>query len=187
MLINKEEEENISIVYKLLENRIIFLDAEIDDPIASKIISRLLYLDSVDTTKDISLYINSPGGYVTSGLAIVDTMNVVKSDIRTVCFGQACSMAAVILSNGTRGKRLALPNSRVMIHQPSGYAVGQTTDINIQTVEINKIKKILNQILAKNCNKPLKQIEIDTERDYFMSPKESIKYGLIDKIVEKEK
>ena len=167
---------------RMLEDRIIFLTGEIDDITANIIISELLYLDS-KSNEDIYLYINSPGGSVTSGMAIYDTMNYVKSDIKTICVGIAASMAAFLLSSGTKGKRCALKNADVMIHQPLGGMQGQASNMQIQCKKIIKMKKKLNKILAKNTNQPLKKIEKDTDRDYYLSSNEAKKYGLIDEIL----
>ena len=167
---------------RMLEDRIIFLTGEIDDITANIIISELLYLDS-KSNEDIYLYINSPGGSVTSGMAIYDTMNCVKSDIKTICVGIAASMAAFLLSSGTKGKRCALKNADVMIHQPLGGMKGQASDMQIQCDRILKMKEKLNKILAKNTNQPLKKIEKDTDRDYYLSSNEAKKYGLIDEIL----
>ena len=171
---------------RMLEDRIIFLTGEIDDITANIIISELLYLDS-KSNEDIYLYINSPGGSVTSGMAIYDTMNYVKSDIKTICVGIAASMAAFLLSSGTKGKRCALKNADVMIHQPLGGMQGQASDMQIQCDRILKMKEKLNKILAKNTNQPLKKIEKDTDRDYYLSSNEAKKYGLIDEILYKRK
>lgn len=171
---------------RLLKDRIIILNGEINDQTANVIVAQLLYLDS-QNHEDISLYINSPGGSITSGMAIYDTMNFIKSKVSTICIGMAASMAAFLLSSGEKGKRLALPNAEVMIHQPLGGAQGQATEIKIAAERILKLKNKLNKILAKNTGKPLEQIEQDTERDYFLSAKESKNYGLIDKIVENKK
>lgn len=167
---------------RLLKDRIIFLSGEINDALASIIVSELLYLDSINHN-DIYLYINSPGGSVTSGLAIYDTMNYVKSDIRTIVVGMAASMGAFLLSSGTKGKRFALENAEVMIHQVLGGAQGQATDIKIAAEHILKIKKKLNEILAKNTSQTLEKIEVDCERDNYMSASEALSYGLIDKII----
>lgn len=171
---------------RLLKDRIIILNGEINDQTANVIVAQLLYLDS-QNHEDISLYINSPGGSITSGMAIYDTMNFIKSKVSTICIGMAASMAAFLLSSGEKGKRLALPNAEVMIHQPLGGAQGQATEIKIAAERILKLKNKLNKILAKNTGKPLEQIEQDTERDYFLSAKEAKNYGLIDKIVENKK
>lgn len=167
---------------RLLKDRIIVLSDEINSYTANNIIAMLLYLDSVNHD-DISIYINSPGGEITSGMAIYDTMNFIKSDISTICIGMAASMAAILLSSGTKGKRYILPNSEVMIHQPLGGASGQATEIKIAAERILKLKDKLNKILEKNTNKDLKQIEKDTERDYFLSSSEALEYGLVDKIL----
>ena len=178
-------ERSYDIYSRLLKERIIFLGTGIDDNVANLIIAQLLFLQSEDPDKDISLYINSPGGVVTSGLAIYDTMQFLSCDITTYCVGQAASMGAVLLAAGAAGKRFALPNSRIMIHQPLGGAQGQATDINIQAQEIMRIKKILNEILSSHSNKSIKDLEKDTDRDNFMSAKEAVGYGLIDKVVKK--
>lgn len=170
---------------KLLEDRIILLSGEINDNTANIIISELLYLDSI-SNDDISIYINSPGGSITSGMAIYDTMNFIKSDVSTICIGMAASMAAFLLSCGSKGKRFILPNAEVMIHQPLGGAQGQATEIKIAATRILKMKDKLNKILSKNTNKKLEQIEQDTERDYFMNAKEALEYGIVDKILKKE-
>ena len=167
---------------RLLEDRIIFITNEIDNNNSNIIISELLYLDSI-SNEDIYIYINSPGGSITSGMAIYDTMNYIKSDIVTICIGIAASMASILLSSGTKGKRYILPNSEVMIHQPLGGTNGQATDIKIHADRILKLKDKLNRILSKNTNTNLKKIEQDTERDYFMNAKEALDYGLVDKII----
>lgn len=167
---------------RLLKDRVIFLSGEINDQNANIIITELLYLDSINN-EDISIYINSPGGSITSGMAIYDTMNYIKSDVSTICVGMAASMAAFLLSSGKKGKRFALENSEIMIHQPLGGASGQATEIKIAAERILKIKNKLNKILSNNTNQELKKIEIDTERDYFMNAKESLNYGIIDKIL----
>jgi ATP-dependent Clp protease protease subunit len=161
------------------------LSGEINDHVASSIVAQLLFLEAEDPEKDIYLYINSPGGVITSGFSIYDTMNYIRPDISTICIGQAASMGAFLLSCGTPGKRYALPNARIMIHQPLGGAQGQATDIEIQAKEILRLKKILNDILAKNTKQTVKKIEKDTERDFFMSSLEACEYGLIDKVLEK--
>lgn len=180
-------ERSYDIYSRLLKDRIILLSGEIHDELASSIVAQLLFLEAEDPQKDIYLYINSPGGVITSGLSIYDTMNYVRPDICTICIGQAASMGAFLLSCGTKGKRYSLPNSRIMIHQPLGGARGQATDIQIQAQEILRLKSSLNEILAKNTGQPLQKIEQDTERDYFMSAKECQEYGLIDKVLEKNK
>ncbi len=181
-----EKENNRERVYdlysRLLEDRIIFLSGEINDVSANIVISELLYLDS-KSHEDIYLYINSPGGVISSGLAIYDTMNYIKSDIKTICVGMAASMAAFILASGTSGKRCALENAEVMIHQPLGGMNGQATDMKIATDHIIKIKNKLNHLLAKNTKQPLKKIEKDTDRDNYMSSKQALEYGLIDMII----
>lgn len=168
---------------RLLKDRIIILNGEINDTTSNIIVAQLLYLDS-QNSDDISLYINSPGGSITSGMAIYDTMNFIKSNVSTICIGMAASMAAFILSSGEKGKRFALPNSEVMIHQPLGGAQGQATEIKIAAERILKLKDKLNNILSRNTKKDIKEIEKDTERDYFMDAHEAKEYGLIDKIVE---
>lgn len=167
---------------KLLEDRIILLSGEINDNISNIIISELLYLDSI-SDEDITIYINSPGGEITSGMAIYDTMNYIKSDVSTICIGMAASMAAFLLSSGEKGKRFILPNSEVMIHQPLGGVQGQATDIKIASDRILKIKNKINKILSKNTGNNIRQIEIDTERDNYMNSKEALEYGIVDKII----
>ena len=179
-------ERAFDIYSRLLKERIIFLGTAIDDYVSSLIIAQLLFLEADDSKKDIYMYINSPGGVITSGFGIIDTMNYIKPDIATICVGQAASMAAMILSSGTKGKRSALENSRIMIHQPLGGVQGQATDIEIHTKEILFLKDRLNNILSKNTGQTVKSIENDTNRDNFMSAKEAIKYGLIDEIVNKD-
>ena len=176
-------ERSYDIYSRLLKDRIIFLGEEINDVVSSLVVSQLLFLESEDPGKDISLYINSPGGSVTAGLAIYDTMNYIKCDVSTICMGMAASMGAFLLSGGAKGKRYALPNSMIMIHQPSGGAQGQATDIKIAADNIIKTRKKLNEILAANTGRDLSQIEIDTERDYYMSAEESRDYGLIDSVI----
>ena len=178
-------ERAFDIYSRLLKERIIFLGSSIDDNIASLVIAQLLFLEADDPEKEIFMYINSPGGVITSGFGILDTMNYIKPEISTICMGQAASMAAVLLSAGTKGKRLALENSRVMIHQPLGGVQGQATDIEIHTKEILYLRDKLNNILSKNTGKTVKTIEKDTNRDNFMSAQASLDYGLIDKIVAK--
>ena len=180
-------ERSYDIYSRLLKERIIFLGTGINDNVANLIIAQLLFLQSEDPDKDISLYINSPGGVVTAGLAIYDTMQFLSCDITTYCVGQAASMGAVLLAAGATGKRFALTNARIMIHQPLGGAQGQATDINIQAQEIMRIKKILNEILSSHSNKSIKDLEKDTDRDNFMSAKQAVSYGLIDKVVKKSK
>jgi ATP-dependent Clp protease protease subunit len=179
-------ERSYDIYSRLLKERIIFLGTEINDDVSNLVIAQLLFLQSEDAEKDISMYINSPGGVVTAGMAIYDTMQFVKCPITTYCMGQAASMGAVLLCAGAKGKRFALPNSRIMIHQPLGGAQGQATDIEIQTKEILRMKKRLNEILADHTGKPLKTIEKDTDRDFFMSAEEAVKYGLVDEVVTKK-
>ncbi len=171
---------------RLLKDRIIILSDEINDNTANIVVSELLYLDSINHS-DISIYINSPGGSITSGMAIYDTINYIKSDVSTICIGMAASMAAFLLSSGTKGKRYILPNSEVMIHQPLGGAQGQATEIKIAATRILKLKDKLNKILSDNTGKDLKTIEKDTERDYFMDSYEALEYGIVDKILTKEK
>ncbi|CAA6828001.1 MAG: ATP-dependent Clp protease proteolytic subunit (EC [uncultured Sulfurovum sp.] len=178
-------ERSYDIYSRLLKDRIIMLSGEVNDQVASTVVAQLLFLEAQDPDKDIYFYINSPGGVVTAGLSMFDTMNYIKPDIVTICMGQAASMGAFLLSSGTPGKRYALPNARIMIHQPSGGAQGQSTDIQIQAEEIQRLKDSLNEIMAKNCGKKAKQLEKDTERDNFMSSEEAVKYGLIDKVLEK--
>ena len=176
-------ERAYDIYSRLLQDRIVFLGTEINDTVANLIIAQLLFLEAVNKEKDINLYINSPGGTVSSTLAIYDTIQYVKPDIATICIGQAASGAAVILAAGAQGKRMALPNSRVMIHQPLGGAQGQVSDIEIHTREMIKIREKLNEILAHHTGKPVEKIRNDTERDYFMSPEEAREYGLIDRVL----
>ena len=178
-------ERSYDIYSRLLKDRIIMLSGEVNDQVASTIVAQLLFLEAQDPDKDIYFYINSPGGVITSGLSMYDTMNYIKPDVVTICIGQAASMGAFLLSSGTKGKRYALPNARIMIHQPSGGAQGQSTDIQIQAKEIQRLKDTLNQIMAKNCGKTPEEIERDTERDNFMSSQEALEYGLIDKVLDK--
>ena len=180
-------ERAFDIFSRLLRERIIFLGTPIDDMVANLIVAQMLLLDSENPEKDIMLYINSPGGSVTAGFAIYDTMQHIRADVSTICLGQAASMGAFLLSSGTKGKRLALPHSRVLIHQPLGGAQGQATDIEIQAAEIIRIKKSLNEILAANTGQSIKKIEKDTDRDYIMTPEEALEYGMIDKVVSIEK
>ena len=168
---------------RLLKDRIIILNGEINDSTSNSIVAQLLFLDS-ENHDDISLYINSPGGVITSGMAIYDTMNFIKSDVSTICIGMAASMAAFLLSSGKKGKRYALPNSEIMIHQPLGGAQGQATEIKIAAEHILKLKEKLNKILSKNTNQSIEKIENDTKRDYFLNSNEALDYGLIDKIIE---
>lgn len=176
-------ERSFDIFSRLLRERIIFLADEIDDEMANTIVAQMLLLDSENSEKDIMLYINSPGGVITAGMAIYDTMQLIKADVATICFGQAASMGAFLLSSGTKGKRMALPNARVMIHQPLGGARGQATDIELEAKEILRMKSMLNQILAENSSQPLEKIQADTERDYYMSAQQTKEYGLIDKVL----
>ncbi len=178
-------ERSYDIYSRLLKDRIIMLSGEINDAVASSIVAQLLFLEAEDPDKDIYLYINSPGGVVTSGFSIYDTLNYIKPDICTICIGQAASMGAFLLSCGTKGKRYALPHARIMIHQPLGGAQGQATDIEIQTKEILRLKVLLNDILAKNTGQRVNKVTKDTDRDFIMSAKEAQEYGLIDKVLEK--
>jgi ATP-dependent Clp protease protease subunit len=180
-------ERSYDIYSRLLKERIIFLGTAIDDNVANVIIAQLLFLQSEDPEKDISLYINSPGGVVTAGLAIYDTMQFLKCDITTYCVGQAASMGAVLLAAGAKGKRYALPNARIMIHQPLGGAQGQASDIHIQAQEIMRIKQILNGILASHSGRKIEDLERDTDRDNFMSAQQAVEYGLIDEVVSRAK
>jgi len=179
-------ERAYDIYSRLLKDRIIMLSGEIEDHMASLIVSQLLFLEAEDPEKDIYLYINSPGGVVTAGMSIFDTMNYIRPDVVTICMGQAASMGAFLLSSGEKGKRYALPHARIMIHQPLGGAQGQATDIEIHAKEILRMKKELNEILAKNTGQTIKKITNDTERDNFMSAAEAVEYGLIDKVLEKK-
>lgn len=176
-------ERSYDIYSRLLKDRIIFLGEEVNDASASIVVAQLLFLEAEDPGKDINLYINSPGGSVTAGMAIYDTMNFIKCDVSTICIGMAASMGAFLLSSGAKGKRLILPNAEVMIHQPSGGARGQATEIQIVAENILKTKKKLNEILAANTGKPIEQIALDTERDNYMTAKEAVEYGLVDSIV----
>ena len=178
-------ERSYDIYSRLLNDRIVFLSEEVNDVTASLVVAQLLYLEAQDADKEISLYINSPGGSISSGMAIYDTMNFIKCDVSTICIGMAASMGAFLLAAGTKGKRIALPNSEIMIHQPLGGMQGQATDIKIHADHILRIKDKMNRILAENPGKPLKTIEKDTERDNFMTAQEALEYGLIDKIYEK--
>lgn len=178
-------ERSYDIYSRLLKDRIILLSGEIHDELASSIVAQLLFLEAEDPQKDIYLYINSPGGVITSGMSIYDTMNYVRPEVCTICIGQAASMGAFLLSCGAKGKRFSLPNSRIMIHQPLGGAKGQATDIAIQAQEILRLKSTLNEILASNTGQDIAKIAQDTERDFFMSAKEAQEYGLIDKVLEK--
>lgn len=176
-------ERSYDIYSRLLKDRIIFLGEEVSDVSAGLIVSQLLFLESEDPGKDINLYINSPGGSVTAGMAIYDTMQYIKCDVSTICMGMAASMGAFLLAGGTKGKRMALPNAEIMIHQPSGGAKGQATDIKIVADHIQRTKQKLNEILSANTGQPLEVIEVDTERDNYMSAEEAVKYGLIDSII----
>jgi len=181
---NSDGERSYDIFSLLLNERIIVLNGEINDTSSALIVAQLLYLSSKDPTKDISLYINSPGGSITAGMAIYDTMNFIKCDVSTICIGLCASMGAFLLAGGKKGKRYALPNSEIMIHQPLGGGQGQATDISIMASRLLKVKKRMNQILAFNTNKPIEEIEKDTERDYFLDPTDALNYGLIDKIIQ---
>jgi ATP-dependent Clp protease protease subunit len=183
---NSRGERSYDIYSRLLKDRIIFLGEEVNETTASLVVAQLLFLESEDPSKDIHLYINSPGGMVTAGLAIYDTMQYIKCDVSTICIGMAASMGAFLLAGGAKGKRFALPNAEVMIHQPSGGAKGQATEIQIAAENILKTKKKLNQMLADNTGKPLEQVAQDTERDYYMSAEEAKEYGLIDGIITKK-
>ena len=180
-------ERSYDIYSRLLKERIIFLGTPIDDSIASLVIAQLLFLEAENSEKDIYLYINSPGGIITSGMGIFDTMNYIKPDVATICLGQAASMGAFLLAGGAAGKRSALPNARIMIHQPLGGAEGQASDIKIQADEILRLRSNLNKILAKNTKQTLKKIETDTDRNFFMSSVEAKKYGLIDAVLNERK
>jgi len=179
-------ERAFDIYSRLLKDRIIFLGGGIDDSIADLVVAQLLFLESEDPEKDISIYINSPGGVVTAGMAIYDTMQYIKPDVSTICIGQAASMGALLLAAGAKGKRYALPHSRIMIHQPLGGAQGQASDIEIQAQEILRIKDMLNDILVNHTGQALKRIKRDTDRDFFMSSKEAKEYGLIDEVVQRK-
>lgn len=176
-------ERSYDIYSRLLKDRIIFLGEQVDDVSASLIVAQLLFLESEDPNKDIHLYINSPGGSVTAGMAIYDTMQYIKCDVSTICIGMAASMGAFLLAGGAKGKRMILPNAEVMIHQPSGGAQGQATDIKIVAEQIGKTKKKLNEILAANTGQPLEVIEVDTERDNYMTAEEAVAYGLVDQVI----
>ncbi len=179
-------ERAFDIYSRLLRERIIFLGTEVNDQVSDSLVAQLLFLEAEDPTKDIQVYINSPGGSVTAGLAIYDTMQQISPDIVTICFGVAASMGAFLLSGGTKGKRLALPNSRIMIHQPLGGAQGQAVEIEIQAKEILYLKETLNKLLSEHTGQPLEKIVEDTERDYFLSPHEAVNYGLIDKVIKND-
>ena len=176
-------ERSFDIYSRLLKERIVFIGSEIDDTMANLVVAQLLFLQSEDATKDVNVYINSPGGSVTAGLAIYDTMQFLKCDVATYCIGQAASMGSVLLAAGTRGKRHSLPSSRIMIHQPWGGAQGTASDINIQAQEILRLKAYLNGLLAKHCAKPVEDIAHDTDRDFFMSAQEAVAYGLVDDVL----
>jgi ATP-dependent Clp protease protease subunit len=176
-------ERAYDIYSRLLKDRIIFMGEQVADGMANTVIAQMLFLESEDPDKDINLYINSPGGSVTAGLAIYDTMQYIKPEVATICMGQTTSMAALLLASGANGKRYALPHSRIMIHQPLGGAQGQATDIDIQAREILKMRDVLNQILAKHTGQDLEKIRVDTERDFFMSSAEALEYGLIDRVI----
>ena len=178
-------ERSYDLYSRMLEDRIVFLNGEVNDVSANIVIAQLIYLEAKDPDKDISLYINSPGGSVSAGMGIFDTMNFIRPDVSTICVGMAASMGAFLLAAGAKGKRISLPNSEIMIHQPLGGAQGQATDIVIQAEHINKIKKKMTSILAANTGKPFEQVAKDVERDYYMSAQEALEYGLIDKIFEK--
>ena len=177
-------ERAYDIYSRLLKDRIIMLSGPIEDDMANSIVAQLLFLDAQDSTKDIYLYINSPGGVVTSGMAIYDTMNFIKSDVQTIVIGMAASMARVLVSSGAKGKRFGLPHSQVLIHQPSGGAQGQQTEIEIAATEILKTRKMINEILAKNSGQPIEKINRDTERDHYLTAQEAVDYGLLDGIME---
>ena len=180
-------ERSYDIYSRLLEDRIIFLSGEINDAVANSVVAQLIYLEGKNPDKDIYLYINSPGGSVSAGLAIYDTLNYIKCDVSTICIGLAASMGAFLLSSGTKGKRFALPNSEIMIHQPLGGAQGQASDIEIHARHMQKIKQKINKILSENTSQPLEKIEKDTDRDFYMSADEAVNYGLVDKIFDKRK
>ena len=180
-------ERSMDIYSRLLKDRIIFIGTPIDDAVANLVIAQMLFLQMEDPKKDIHLYINSPGGVVTGGMAIYDTMNFLQCDVVTYCIGMAASMATVLLAGGTKGKRFALPNSRVMIHQPTGGASGQTADIAIQAKEIIRWRRTLNEIIAKHTGKTADEVEKDSDRDYYMSAQEALKYGIVDKVYESTK
>ncbi len=176
-------ERSFDIFSRLLRERIIFLGSEIDDEVANSVVAQLLLLDSENPEKDIMLYINSPGGVITAGMAIYDTMNLIKADVSTICLGEAASMGSFLLSSGAKGKRLALPSARIMIHQPLGGAKGQATDIEIEAKEILRMKKELTTILAQNSGQDVEKVQKDCERDYYMSAAQAVEYGLIDKVI----
>ena len=176
-------ERSFDIYSRMLRERIVFVNDQVEDQMAALIIAQLLYLESVDAEKDIYMYVNSPGGVVTAGLGIIDTMNFIKPDVHTVCIGQAASMGAMILSSGAKGKRTSLKNSRIMIHQPSGGARGMASDIEISYHEIQRLKQMLNQMLSDNCSQPLEVIEQKMDRDTWMSPEQGLEFGIIDRVV----
>ncbi|MCD8377458.1 MAG: ATP-dependent Clp endopeptidase proteolytic subunit ClpP [Candidatus Gastranaerophilales bacterium] len=176
-------ERSFDIFSRLLRERIVFLGTEIDDDVANSIVAQLLLLDSENPEKDIMLYINSPGGVITAGMAIYDTMNLIKADVSTICLGEAASMGSFLLSSGAKGKRLALPSARIMIHQPLGGAKGQATDIELEAKEILRMKDMLIKILAENSGQDVKKVKEDCERDYYMSAAQAVEYGLIDKVI----
>ena len=180
-------ERAFDIYSRLLKERVIFITGPIEDHMANLVVAQLLFLEAENPEKDINIYINSPGGSVTSGMSIYDTMSYIKPDISTLCIGQASSMGAILLTGGTKGKRFALPNSRIMIHQPLGGAQGQAVEIEIQAKEILFLKKTLNSLLAEHTGQSLEKINEDTERDYFLSPAEAVQYGLIDKVIKNDK
>lgn len=179
-------ERSFDIFSRLLRERIIFLGTEINDEVANAVVAQLLLLDSENPEKDIMLYINSPGGVITAGMAIYDTMNLIKSDVSTICLGEAASMGSFLLSSGTKGKRLSLPSARIMIHQPLGGAQGQATDIELEAKEILRMKDQLTRILAENSGQDLEKVQKDCERDYYMSAAQAVEYGLIDKVITSE-
>ncbi|MBE5897243.1 MAG: ATP-dependent Clp endopeptidase proteolytic subunit ClpP [Lachnospiraceae bacterium] len=183
---NSRGERSYDIYSRLLKDRIIFLGEEVNETTASLVVAQMLFLESEDPNKDIHLYINSPGGMVTAGMAIYDTMQYIKCDVSTICIGMAASMGAFLLAGGAKGKRFALPNAEVMIHQPSGGAKGQATEIQIAAENILKTKKKLNEILAENTGKPVEQVAQDTERDHWLSAEEALEYGLVDGIITKK-
>ncbi|MDR1580204.1 MAG: ATP-dependent Clp endopeptidase proteolytic subunit ClpP [Synergistaceae bacterium] len=178
-------ERSYDIYSRLLKDRIIFIGSEIEDAMANLVIAQLLFLESEDPEKDVFLYINSPGGSVSAGLAMYDTMQYIKCPVSTMCMGLAASMAAVLLAGGDKGKRIVLPNARILIHQPSGGSRGQASDIKIQADEILKTRKVINGILARQTGQPIDRIERDTDRDYYMSAEEAVEYGLVDKVIQK--
>ena len=179
-------EKHYDIISRLLKDRIIMIAGEVNDDMATSVVAQLLFLDGLNDEKDIIMYINSPGGVITAGLAIYDTMNFIKSDIKTICIGQAASMGSFLLAAGTKGKRLSLPHSNIMIHQPLGGAQGQATDIQIQAAEMERVKQELNELLSKHTGQDIKIIEKDTDRDNFMIPQQALDYGIIDKIITKK-